>query len=287
MTSTDTRTRSINKSLVLALLAGLLILTTGFMVADGALDKWVTGLFYDKTAVLGERFPLKDKNPWMWMNENERVFDYALLAIGIFFLVARLVTISKPVGKLWALYGGYIIIVGIFIGIVVVNLIFKDLWGRPRPLQTNLFPNAADSEMYDFYFVWQPAFLIDPSLVGHAKSFPSGHTTSMALYSLLFFVFSDPTAIPTLLGLTDKQLNRWVGAITVLKWAGFALASAGALVMGMSRIVAGKHFASDVLWSLGMVWTLSWICYWFVFRIPEREKAYSKQAGFQTENIKR
>jgi membrane-associated phospholipid phosphatase len=62
-----------------------------------------------------------------------------------------------------------------------------------------------------------------------------------------------------------------VATFTVQKWVGFALASGGALVVGMSRIVSGKHFASDVLWSLGMVWTLNWFFYWFVFRIPKLE----------------
>jgi len=43
------------------------------------------------------------------------------------------------------------------------------------------------------------------------------------------------------------------------------------LAMGVARMAAGGHFASDVLWSGYLVFLVNWLLYYFVLRIPQIE----------------
>jgi membrane-associated phospholipid phosphatase len=125
--------------------------------------------------------------------------------------------------------------------------------------------------MFDFFFIWEPAFLIDPTLIGEGKSFPSGHTSAAAMFSLLFYIFRNQHIWKNMT--PDKpKLNKiiYISAI-VFKWFGLLMGTVGTILMGLSRIVAGKHFASDTIWAMAIVWTISWLFYKFIFQIPKNE----------------
>jgi len=263
--------RKFTITLLITLYSLLLILTILFMLYDGALDKLITSLFYDSSLPLGDRFFLDETQPFLFMNDYEIVFDVLMLVFFVFLLIVGLIRIKHPKGKLLTRYSLYLIIsVLISVG-VIVNWILKGLYGRPRPVQTLLFINSPSGDMFDFFFVWEPAWLIDPTLIGEGKSFPSGHTSAAAMFSLLFFIFRNAQIWKNMT--PDKpKLNKTIYISSLMfKWFGFLMGTAGTVLMGLSRIVAGKHFASDTMWALAIVWTISWIFYRYVFRIPQNE----------------
>jgi membrane-associated phospholipid phosphatase len=249
----------------------LIELTILFMLNDGWLDKVITSYFYNGSLPLGERFFLDNSQPWYFMNENEWVFDVTMAVFFIPLLVIGLIKIKQPKGKLLTRYSLYIIIsVLISVG-VLVNWVLKGLYGRPRPLHTSLFPNSDSAPMYDFFFLWEPAFLKDPSLIGVGVSFPSGHTSVTAMFSLLYYVFRNREIWKQMTPNKSKMSSFIYIATRIFKWLGFAIGTVGSVIMGLSRIIAGKHFASDTMYSIAIVWTISWIFYRYVFRIPQKE----------------
>jgi lipid A 4'-phosphatase len=106
---------------------------------------------------------------------------------------------------------------------LLINGILKPLSGRPRPYST--VPFGGENEFLPVLSVGErPTNL----------SFPSGHA-SMGFYLMApaFVLY--------------RRRPRWAAAFLLIGLA------AGTL-MGLTRIVAGSHFASDVLWSAGVVY---------------------------------
>jgi lipid A 4'-phosphatase len=106
---------------------------------------------------------------------------------------------------------------------LVVNGIFKENWGRPRPRQTDVFSGEEK-----FLSVWEKG----SNRAYH--SFPSGHA-SMGFF--LFFPFF----------LLRRRSKRWA-VVSLCLGLGF-----GGMI-GLGRMMQGGHFASDVLWSAGFVY---------------------------------
>jgi membrane-associated PAP2 superfamily phosphatase len=110
---------------------------------------------------------------------------------------------------------------------IVVNAVFKDHYGRPRPNQTVEFGGTLPYHR-----------LFEPGVGGVGKSFPSGHA-SMGFYWLGLFVWFWPIR---------RRTACAFGAAGLLH-GGF---------MGWGRTVQGGHWASDVLWSAGCVYLSAW-----------------------------
>jgi lipid A 4'-phosphatase len=109
---------------------------------------------------------------------------------------------------------------------LVVNVIFKDHWGRPRPREVI---ELGGQER--FLPVWAKGS--DPQ----AKSFPCGHC-----------------AIGFYLGVPWLVLRRRRRALAL----GFLAAGlAWGATLGAARMMAGGHFLSDVVWAGGMVWLVA------------------------------
>ena len=112
----------------------------------------------------------------------------------------------------------------------LITTIAKVIWGRPR------FRSMSDP-INEF----MPWYILNPfGLSDDFKSFPSGHTTQAAMIIGLLF-FNDLTLIK----------KRRPLFIFICLWT---------LIVALSRVIAGAHFASDVL--TGMMVTYS--CYYFV-----------------------
>ena len=112
---------------------------------------------------------------------------------------------------------------------LMVNIVLKDNWGRPRPRQIVEFGGSND---------YRSPF--DPSFVRKSgSSFVCGDA------SVGFFFFS-------LALLSRKRKWLWLSCI------------AGALI-GSGRILQGAHFFSDVLFSGWVVWFCSHILYTLFF----------------------
>jgi lipid A 4'-phosphatase len=193
--------------------ATLVFWTTGLDLAAG--DLWRTPCC---------SWPMADRQPWAF------VYRYGVLA-GVLLAAAALVTFTLsywfPARLLaWRRPALFLVLVAALGPGLVVNVIFKDHWGRPRPREV---VELGGQERY--LPVWVKGS--DPQ----AKSFPCGHC-----------------AIGFYLGVPWLVLRRRRRA---LAW-GFLLAgTAWGLTLGAARMMAGGHFLSDVVWSGGMVWLVA------------------------------
>ncbi|MEA3642694.1 MAG: phosphatase PAP2 family protein [Lamprobacter sp.] len=101
---------------------------------------------------------------------------------------------------------------------LVVNQLFKEHWGRARPIQL---------EQFGGYRTFTPAFVVSDQ---NGNSFSSGHVAAAAWL----------VAVPVVL----------FGVSSI--WTGAALLYLFAMVL--ARIAAGAHFLSDTLTSILLVW---------------------------------
>lgn len=101
---------------------------------------------------------------------------------------------------------------------LVVNAVFKDHFGRPRPIQVTEFGGPLKTLP-----------LGQPGIAGKGKSFPSGHA------SMGFFL-----GLPAFLFL--RRHRGWCVGFFV-----FGVVAGG--LMGVARILQGAHWLSDILWS--------------------------------------
>lgn len=114
---------------------------------------------------------------------------------------------------------------------LIVNAIFKDTWGRPRPRSIQELGGT-----HAFHRIWEKG------IAGDGRSFPSGHASMGFFLMTPFFVLR-------------KNARRWANAFLA-----FGIAYGG--LMGLGRMIQGGHFASDVLWAWGIVY----LCGFGLFR---------------------
>jgi membrane-associated PAP2 superfamily phosphatase len=122
---------------------------------------------------------------------------------------------------------------------LVVNLIVKDHWGRPRPVHVKEYGGE-----YRY---------VPPGQIGHTpdKSFVCGHCAVGYTFFVLYFLSQNHKVVYFLLTLA-------------LAWT-----------MGFTRMTAGGHFVSDILWSGYLVFLVAWALYygWYIqlkwWRKPE------------------
>jgi lipid A 4'-phosphatase len=124
---------------------------------------------------------------------------------------------------------------GLFLGLLLllgpgllVNAVFKNHFGRPRPNETTLF---GGNQPFQAVGAWRAN--------GHGKSFPSGHA-SMGFYWLGLFVY-----------LWNSRRK--------MAWSFGLLGLTHGMIMGLVRIGQGRHWPSDVLWSAGFVYLAAWL----------------------------
>jgi len=105
---------------------------------------------------------------------------------------------------------------------LLVNTVFKDQWGRPRPREAAQFGGSKT-----FHQPWERGG------AKQGRSFPSGHGASAFYLAMPFFA-----------------LRRRYPRIAVRI---FTAGMCYGLFMGVARITQGGHFISDILWAWGMV----------------------------------
>lgn len=121
---------------------------------------------------------------------------------------------------------------------LVVHVILKDHWGRPRPKQVVEFGGEQNFRPY-----YSPNFFHQPE---PSKSFPCGHC------SMGFYFFS--------LAILGKRISS-----KYLMQTGFALAFSLGVLLSISRMAQGGHFFSDTLLSAYIMWTAALICDWIIY----------------------
>lgn len=141
----------------------------------------------------------------------------------------------------WRLYAAYVLLVFLLGPGLLVNALFKDHWGRARPVQV---AQLGGTQVYT-----PPLYYVAG---GDGRSFPSGH--SAVGFAFIAFWF-----------LLRRHRSGWA-----------KLALAVALVfgcaIGLTRMAAGGHFLSDVMWSGWLALFAGWVLYYPLMRIPEREQ---------------
>ncbi len=115
---------------------------------------------------------------------------------------------------------------------LVVNLVFKDHWGRARPNQVQQFGGSQQ---------FTPA-LLPTQQCGHNCSFVSGHA------SLGFYLLA--------MGFVKKQHRRHWMAVGLMTGA----------TIGLVRIVQGGHFLSDVVFAFFAVYAVAWLLHFWLLR---------------------
>lgn len=188
--------------------------------ADIEVEKWfyspVSGWFLGK------------ENPWYFLYEYGNI-PALLLSIG--GLVAFVLSFFQRKFISYRKVGLFLVIFMALGPGLVVNAVFKDHWGRPRPIDTM---NFGGTEV--FRHAW------DRGQPGQGKSFPSGHASvGFFLFSPFFFL---------------RKTSRG--------WAAFflCLGMSYGILMGTGRMIQGGHFPTDVLWSGAFTYLTGLILYY-------------------------
>lgn len=176
------------------------------------IDLKVASLFFDaKTS----RFPISRDEAWNTVRDLAYWVPYLLVAPSAFVLIRKLVF---PRTKMIIAPSVALFLVGSFIAGpgVLTNLILKDNWGRPRPIQVEQFGGNASFEPW-----WRPGGACERNC-----SFVSGEG-SLAFWTVAPALLAPPQARPFAVG---------------------AAVLYGVSVGGL-RVAFGRHFLSDVLFA--------------------------------------
>jgi membrane-associated PAP2 superfamily phosphatase len=163
-----------------------------------------------------------DGQPWSFLY-HYGVVPAWVVAVGA--LVLLVVSKWKPVLAARRRVFLFLVLVMVVGPGLVVNSAFKEHWGRPRPMDLPRFGGD-----YSFVTVWDKG---DPD---RGQSFPSGHASTGFYFFALYFAL--------------RGRSRWAWF-----WLAFALAFGS--LMGVARMIQGKHFLSDVVWSAGFVYLVA------------------------------
>ena len=188
------------------------------------LDTAICGLFFGGQGI----WPAATAQPFQFIYEFGTYPGWILGACGCLLWLIGLLG-----DKRLARQGFFCMMVVLLGPGLLVNALLKPNMNRPRPCQITRFQGDAQ---------FQPVLNIGPQqedLV--CRSFPSGHA-SMG-FSLI--------AVPLLL-----RHRRRLFVVSV------GLAIGAGLLVGMTRIVQGRHYPSDVLWSGAIVYCVA-VCLYY------------------------
>lgn len=200
----------------------LLTVSTTWVFWLTDLDLSAAGRFYhpENTA---EVWP--EQHWWLW----QLLYDYAFpftIFLGVMALLVFLLSHVHDRSRRYRRQALYMLLV-IAIGPgVVVNLIFKDHWGRPRPVHVQNFGGQ--------YQYVPPLKMADTP----DKSFVCGHCSVAYAFFALYFLSQNHKLVYFLLTLG-------------LAWT-----------MGFTRMTSGGHFLSDILWSGYLVFLVAYALYY-------------------------
>lgn len=201
-------------------LAGLVGVTALLRVTS--IDVAVSRLFYDARL---DAWPLADEQPWSALYHYG---TYPALVMGVFGVAMFFAGLLLGKQAHWKPGGLFLFLVLLLGPGVVVNGVMKECLTRPRPTQTTHFGGNQTHLP-----VWQPAASHD----GRMNSFPSGHAAmAFGLMAPAFLLY--------------RRRRRWARAV-------MATGLTFGVVMGFARIVQGRHFVSDVVWSAAVVYFTS------------------------------
>lgn len=191
----------------------LLVLLTVLIAATG-LDLKASTYFHRP-----DGWPLGNEQPWRFFYLYGYFPAYILGGAALALFAA---SFMKPALAGWRRNSAFMVILLMLGPGILVNSVFKELWGRPRPREIVQFGGEKQ-----FHQPWERG------VAGEGKSFPSGHGASAFYLAMPFFA----------LRRRKPQLAAWI----------FSGGMLYGIFMGIARIAQGGHFASDILWAWGVV----------------------------------
>jgi membrane-associated PAP2 superfamily phosphatase len=218
------------------LIALMLLSTLPFWLFP--LDIQISRLFYHPELGTGDAaWPLQNL-PFVQLCYKAAPILTMLVALPALFIVlfGGLLARLKP----WRAHAAVVVLTVVLGPGLLVNGIFKEFWDRPRPVQTQDFGGE---------YPYAPPLMIGEAAGG--KSFPCGHCSAGFALAALWLLWR-------------KRRPR-------LAAAALTLALVLGASMGFSRIAAGGHYLSDVLWAAWLSFFAAWLSYYIIMRIPQRE----------------
>ncbi len=216
------------------LVLGLLAFSTTMVFWLTELDIQVSSLFHDPgNPVLP--WPHEHDTLWRLFYHGAPLFTglYALGGVLVILLgigIKRLHPWRRPAALL---------LLTLILGPgLLVNMLFKENWGRPRPRQVEQLGGQQP---------YIPPLLMNRA--GNGKSFAAGHAS--VGFSLCFLWF------------------LWRHKRPRLAWAGLTSAIILGLLMGLGRIASGAHFLSDVLWAGYLTFFVGLMVHFFILGPPK------------------
>jgi lipid A 4'-phosphatase len=216
----------------------LFLFTLPFWVTDA--DIAFSGLFYSQ----GKGWHYGDANPWRFLYDYGNLPALALAGCGLLVFCLGFVlpgiTARRRIGLFLVLF--------LLLGPgLLINTLFKDHWGRPRPVDIREFGGAN---------TFLPAWV--KGRAGDGKSFPSGHSSvGFFLFAPFFFL--------------RGKTKKWAFIFLVL-------GTLYGLLLGLGRIIQGGHFLSDVLWAGGFTY-LAGLILSYIFRFHQGSAEVERVIG--------
>lgn len=160
--------------------------------------------------------------------------------------------------KIWRKYGIFMVL-GIALGPgLLINGVFKDHWGRPRPKALIEFGGTEN---------YVPPLKFNGS--GDGKSFPCGHASAGFSLVSLWFIRRNVGYVNG----NQCPLPRLVLKIPSISFLLLALAWGG--MLGWVRMAQGGHFLSDVLWSAYITFGVHYALWFWMFIRKGRQVVFS------------
>ncbi len=182
----------------------------------------------------------EQSNPWSLGDYPFWRFFYQLgpvlsITIVISTLLIIFVSFIKRAWQSYRIQAVYILSCFLLGPGLIVNTVFKDNWGRPRPVYIEQF---GGTEQY------VPPLKYNAQ--GDGNSFPSGHSSLGFGFIAFWFLWRKKRVV----------------------WANYAFVFSLSLgcLFGFARMAAGGHFLSDVFWSLWIPLLTSMGLYTFFFK---------------------
>jgi lipid A 4'-phosphatase len=219
----------------LALLTVLAAAVTAVFAAT-PLDLAAARFFYRPGGSSGmDRWPLARELPWSALYRLAPWLTAILVIAGLAALAAG---VARGRGD-WRRHGIFLLLSVALGPGLLVNAVFKDHWGRPRPR--------------DIVELGGPLhYRVAPLPGGEGgSSFPCGHCSVGFLYAAGWWVWR-------------RRRPAWA-------WGSLAVGLAAGFALGLGRMAAGGHFLSDVIWSALLALGVAHVVYHYVLRIPVHE----------------
>lgn len=193
------------------------------------IDLSVASYFYEPDGFVPQRDP---DHPVM-----TALYCFGELPGQIVGAVAILVALGSYVWPSWYRWRNPALVLALTFVIgagVMINVVFKELWGRPRPKQLEMF--GGTEAFRPFYRPqWKQPEKKD------IKSFPSGH----AAMGFLFLTVG-------LIGWYERRQGLYVGGMVFGMLLG--------VLLSYIRMAQGGHFLTDVLASALLMWLVGLLC---------------------------